>query len=295
MTCKLCNGKTEFIYKMNGFNIIQCKNCKTCCVEQMPDDEKIKEFYNNFIQNITGQKLHVGNLGIEFKQWFQSFNLPENAKMLDIGGGNGKYCLAFEKFGIGNATFIDLDKVSCDFVKTIGISNVINDNVCNLKNYSDIQYDFIYSRHVIEHLINPIKLINSAIDLLAPNGVFILQCPNGLSHEEVLNKTYYKKHKKRLKQSNNFNNIEASQIICSDKFAFGLDPIRHLWAFSPKGIEEILKQRNDIIFEIKTYSITDPIYSPSRAGRQNFKQKILVKFMGGGAHLVAIIRKKVNK
>ena len=303
-TCELCGRKREFIYYLNDDAIEQCQSCKTVCTANMPDNKTLQKYYSGFKYCIDeGNKKLI--LNDRFNKWFKSFNLPQNAKMLDIGGGNGYFSLAFEQFGYGKATYIDLDSEACEYVKTLNITKVINDDVKNLAKYSQEKFDFIYSRHVIEHLTKPTLLIDAAIECLSDDGVFVLQMPNGLSFERNVDNLNYSYRAKLLKKSNNFSDKETNKILHSDKIAFGLEPPRHLWAFSAKGISEYLSKRNDITFEIKTYSSRDRVYSPYMGqdyySRYVFKKvflplknflRFLYSIPNGRAHLVAIIRKQ---
>ncbi len=257
--CRLCNSDSKYIFNWGKYKIFQCKKCKTSFVQNMPTKEELDNFYNGFKYCVGYDKSVIVNEN--FKNWYKSFNFPQNAKMLDIGGGNGFYSLAFEQFGFGKATYIDLDKKACEYVKSLGVSSVINDDLCNISNYTNDKFDFIYSRHVIEHLINPLELIDNAISLLSDNGVFILQCPNGLSHERLLDTKYMANIAKNIEESNRINKLQLLNLILSDKLSADIAPPRHLWAFSPKGLESYLKTKN-VDFKIKTYSSRDPIYSP---------------------------------
>ena len=301
--CILCSSAGEFIYNLKGYRIIQCKNCKTCFVEKMPSDKELKEFYNGFKYciNENNKRLIINN---NFKKWYKSFNLPKDAKMLDIGGVNGYFSLAFEKLGFGKATYIDLDPQACEYVKTLGISSVINDDVKNLSEHTD-RYDFIYSRHVIEHLTNPISLIENAIKLLSDDGVFVLQMPNGMSLERLTDLRNKKERIKLLKNDNDFSNKEVEKILYSSKTAFDLVPPRHLWAFSIQGIKTYLSKNKNIEFKIETKSIMDEVYSPFM-GQQYFKSNLIKKILKpiknllrfihslpyGRAHIVVKIRKR---
>lgn len=301
--CILCSSSGEFIYNLKGYRIIQCKNCKTCFVEKMPSDKELNEFYNGFKYciNENNKRLIINK---NFEKWYRSFNLLKDAKMLDIGGGNGYFSLAFEKLGFGKATYIDLDPQACEYVKTLGISSVINDDVKNLSEHTD-RYDFIYSRHVIEHLTNPLSLIENAINLLSDDGVFVLQMPNGMSLERLTDLRNKKERIKLLKNDNDFSDKEVEKFLYSSKTAFDLVPPRHLWAFSIKGIKTYLSKNKDIEFKIETKSIMDEVYSPFM-GQQYFKSypikqvlkpiKDLLRFIHslpyGKAHIVVKIRKR---
>lgn len=293
--CSFCNSTNQvYIYDMHGYDIYQCENCLNIYVANMPSQEMLDEFYDGFLFCADEKNKEIVTQDC-FKNWFDGFNLKSNAKMLDIGGGGGFFSYAFEYFSKGEATYIDLDPQACNFAREkMKLKNVINADIANLADITKDKYDFIYCRHVIEHLINPAEFITNAINLLSDGGVFILQCPNGLSYERIIEKDHRNNRIQILKNSNNLSKIDAWKILLSNKTAFGLEPIKHLWAFSPKALKLFLSQNNNINFKINKFSIYDDVYSPWMIKKNNlkilFQRTILFRILGG-AHLVCTIRK----
>lgn len=297
--CSFCGSpKQTYIYDMNGFAIYQCKNCLNVYTANMPSKETLKKFYDGFLffADKENKKLLTQE---RFKNWFDSFKLKPNAKMLDVGGGGGFFSYAFEYFSKGEATYIDLDAQACEFAKKeVGLKNVINADVADLPELTDKKYDFIYSRHLIEHLTEPTEFINNVVKLLADDGVFVLQFPNGLSFERIIEDDHRNIRIQLLKTSNSFSTFDSLKILLSKKTAFGLDPIRHLWAITPRAMKMFLSKNRAIEFKVKEFSINDDVYSPWRPYKNDlktrFKRNVLSKILGG-AHLVCIIKKKEEK
>ena len=289
--CIFCGGKANFAFRYNHYDICHCEKCHTSFVEKMPTQNELSEYYNGFKYEVD-EKFKQIIVNENFRKWFNSFNIKENGNMLDIGGGNGYFCLAYEKLGLGKATYLDLDKEACSYVSSLNISNVINSNISDLP--TDKKYDFIYCRHVIEHLIDPRVLIDSACKLLADDCVFILQFPNGMSWERVVDPIILFDRLDRLNTNNpTFSLLKKLSILFSKKTSFDLHPKRHLWAISKNGFENYLQSKN-IEYKIKTVSIDDPYYSPY-AKRSSFFNRIIHRLFSlpyGGAHLVVEIRNR---
>ena len=214
--------------------------------------------------------------------------------MLDIGGGGGFFSCAFEKLGFGRAVYVDIDKQSCEYAKSLNISKVINANVCDLKSISNEKYDFIYCRHVIEHLIDPVCVIDAAIDLLDKDGLFILQFPNALSLERLASKHFRNSRIDTLLKSNkNYSYVKAIKTIFSYKTGNDVYPPRHLWGITAKGIKEYLSKKEGVSYDFKLKSITDKIYSPYYTNTKDYSPFImfLLEQIHGGCHIVCNIRK----
>lgn len=292
MKCIFCENDASFVFRYNKYDIAQCHNCKTTFVMNMPSADELEDYYSGFNYAIS-DKNKEKILSPHIQKWFESLNLPKNAKMLDIGGGGGFFSLAFEKFGFGKATYIDLDNKACAYAENLGISRVINNNVTSLLKIEKEKYDFIYCRHVIEHLIDPRVVIDAGIDLLSKDGIFVLHFPNGRSYERIPDHSHYLDRIDRLTTNNpQFSTFKKFCILHSEKTSFGLHPKRHLWAISPKGISLYL-QKKKVSFSVNTYSIDNQCYSPYSPVPSISRRLIhmLYSLPQGKSHLVVNIKR----
>jgi len=299
MTCILCGNKVIELYKLGSYEIMQCISCKTSFVKDMPSYEVLSDFYSGFLFHADLE--HLKNvLTPEVKEWFASLNLPQNARMLDVGGGGGFFPKAFEEFGFGEGYYIDLDTEACKFAEQkLGLKHVQNANIEHLTVTTDTKYDLVYSRHVIEHLADPRALIDRSLDFLAPGGIFVLHCPNGLSLEHIGYPGALKWKIKTLIQSNKeINWFNIASYLTSNKFTHGLYPIRHLWAFSEKGLLAYLGNKKDLSISVKTAPRNSKLWSPyyqAKTRAHALYLKLVNATFGkisGGCHLIITIKKE---
>ncbi|MBC7381727.1 MAG: methyltransferase domain-containing protein [Bacteroidia bacterium] len=115
----------------------------------------------------------------------RALNNP-NAKILDIGCGNGNMSLALGSLGYF-VTGIDIDKTSIEHATILNtFKNVkfeVNDaNSLAVKD----AFDVVVCSEVLEHLKQPRELTESIYRILKPGGVFIATVPNGYGPREVL-------------------------------------------------------------------------------------------------------------
>lgn len=298
MNCSFCNGDMKFIYKIGNYDIVQCKRCYTAKVLNMPSEEELKKFYSGYTFQCDENIKNLLTKDI-FKKWFESFKLPKNALMLDIGGGWSGFSYAFEFFKMGKSFYIDLDNKACDFAKNVmGIKNILNMDIAKLD--MNEKYDFIYCRHVIEHLKEPYKLIEKACSLISNKGVFVLHFPNGLSLERFGYKYVIKSKVEKISKSNIIDYFKSYKLLLSKKFCHGLDPINHLWSITAKSMQNYLN-RLGYKYEIKYANLNDKIYSPyfyyqsmNERIRASFVNLTLTKLYGG-AHLIFFIRAEQSR
>ena len=296
--CRFCGSEIAFAYRIGDHEIGNCKGCRSCRAMSMPDATELSEFYNGFnFQTDPANYIRVQTPEIE--RWMRGLLSGEKGKMLDVGGGGGFFAKAFEDFGLGWSTYIDMDNEACDFARDqMGLNRVICDSVEQLDNHMHGErFDFIYCRHVIEHLVDPVSLILSCANLLTPTGVFVLQCPNGTSKEGVLFPGYWKKFLKNVRRSNQWGRLQAYRYSLTQNYGWGIEPIRHLWAVSGAGIEACLREDKRFVAQIKSASLTDPVFSPywqSTKPIANVAWKMARPLVGrviDGMHLVAEIRR----
>jgi len=266
-SCIFCGARRNdnAAYKMSGYNLYSCRLCNTVSVGEMPTDDELKEYYIGFKFQLN-KNCYYKIINENFKRWMKSCinSQKRTSYMLDVGGGGGFFAKAFEDFNLGRSTYIDIDPYACDFAKNqMNLKFVICDSVENIEKHTgNKKYDFIYCRHVVEHLKNPIDLIIKCAKLLTPMGTLIVQCPNGTSKEGIFYPDYWFKFLNRIKKENKWNLFYALYFSLTKNYGWGIDPIRHLWAISSKGIYKYFEHNKKFNVKISTASLADPVFSP---------------------------------
>lgn len=298
--CPFCQGSASPVYQMGDYEVLQCGGCGTGQAYPMPNDKDLREFYKGFLFCADLRNLQcILKTGPEL---FSGLNLPKNGrlKMLDIGGGGGFYAKAFEVSGYGESTYIDLDSEACEFAKEkVGLKNVLNQDAAML-NAGEHKYDFIMCRHLIEHLVNPTAFILKLTDILEVGGTLLVICPNGDSLEYFAYP--YLNLKDRVKKISIASGLTSSRVklkLLTGKMLHGIDPPRHLWAISRKGMRQFLEE-NQIHTEIAIFPLTDPVYSPYFSSKTltqkiwSFWGNMVTAKISEGTHLSVVIRKSVR-
>ena len=301
MVCIFCNGICNEIYKMSEYGICQCRKCKTATVDNLPEENELEEFYQGFLFQANRENLSSYGSS-DMLNYLSSFNLRKNSQMLDVGGGGGFMAKIFEKSGFGDGHYIDLDGQACSFAKhELGLNNVYNKNIHDLPDEINNTFDFIYSRHVIEHVLDPPKMVYKMIDMLKPGGILEMILPNGRSLEYLGYPALLEYRINKITTSNKgWSKGKILRSFFSGKIAHGIDPIRHLWAITDRGIDAILANKKNISYRIKTAPLSDPVYSIYYAATLNkdYRKKLQAFFinntlvrMFGGCHMIVTIKK----
>ena len=124
-----------------------------------------------------------------FKKNFSSWNyyyakfLPLNrkAKLLDIGCGEGGFVYFLNKIGYSNVSGVDLSEEQIRLGQGLGIAGLQLADLREFLNSKKETFDCIIARDVIEHFTRQeaFDIVNQVNSALKPEGVFIMQVPNG--------------------------------------------------------------------------------------------------------------------
>lgn len=99
----------------------------------------------------------------------------EGKKILDIGSGKGNHLVGFSRLGI-EAYGIDKRDECTSVLKNFTIKE------CNIENeqfpYDDNFFDFVYSKSVLEHVVNTDNFLSESLRVLKPGGIAVFMTPD---------------------------------------------------------------------------------------------------------------------
>lgn len=296
--CPFCRGSRTYAYRMNGRSLHRCEECNTIGLEETPTAKEISEFYQGFQFQTQAKNYHKIKTP-QIREWMSRYVSKRPSRMLDIGGGGGFFARAFEDFGFGESTVVDLDKDACEFARSeMNLSRVYNESVESFLESTNERYDFIYCRHVIEHLVDPVGFIKACTGLLAIGGVFVVQCPNGSSKEVAfVDPKRWKYFLVPIHKENKWHKFYSILFSLGPCYGFGIDPIRHLWAITGRGLEAVFSDNSQYVVELSSASLTDPVFSPyfpADTKLERLQSNVARRFFGPllqGAHLIAEIKR----
>jgi 2-polyprenyl-3-methyl-5-hydroxy-6-metoxy-1,4-benzoquinol methylase len=215
VSCYNC-GSTEIItsFVVNRFRHVRCKNCnmvyvsprlKRSIVDTLYNENYYTEFYK--IKLIPAIDYRRNVLAVnKYNQIARYFNQP--GRVLDIGSGLGEVLSVFQENG-WDSTGIEFNTFAADYSRREFSLNIINRNIYDFD--SSEKYDVIMLWGVLEHLSEPIKILEKVHELLTDSGILLLEVP---SADSVLVR-YYERTQKHV-----------NRIIEGD---------RHIMLFSVQG------------------------------------------------------------
>jgi len=165
--CPICEGKqlkslncrTEFAQNSRDcfyfkFNDCVCQDCGYVFSLNRPSQFYLNDYYKNYLSSLSNVSAHELDKRIQILQPF----LNDHSNVLEIGGGYSKFSDILT--GMGHFVFREDPSLISDPLIT---------------NHG---FDLICSYYVGEHVLDVNEWIVYQKDLLAPNGLLLIEVPN---------------------------------------------------------------------------------------------------------------------
>lgn len=205
MACKICGNRKISDLKLSKTYFF-CTNCKVAWMKKFPEASYEKNYNvgksgvaSKIFQPIEGffywlRKIYIGNNQVEC--W------------VDVGAGDGRFLKttnAKKKIGV------EVSKFGRKIMEDQGLKAMTNKDFLTKQN---INADVISFWHVLEHLDDPLKYLNTAKRNLSKTGKIVIGIPN----------------------------IDSFEFQIFRKFWFHLAPKYHLWHYSPTSLSLMLSK-----------------------------------------------------
>lgn len=277
MGCLFCNETsfTKFnfpaiLLKGKEFKYVSCEACVLKYLHPIPDITEIVAMYepsyhHDKIDKTITKKIYQRQSGIRFNYGIQ-FDLinkyaGNNATLLDYGCGDGNFMANAQN----NGYMCDGVEYDHDYIKLLreGFSDSNIYHVNDFFSNKILTYDVVRMSNVLEHLIQPIGIINNLLPHLKPGGILLIEGPleANISVSNLYRDLY-------LKIKRKFN----------PGFVFHAPPY-HIIMSNAKNQRDFFKQFNPEIKE--GIFVVDEFPWPfpeSIKGARGFKQKLLAFF-----------------
>ncbi|WP_286265396.1 class I SAM-dependent methyltransferase [Thalassotalea atypica] len=178
----------DIVDHRNGFDVIACEHCGFNHVMPLPTLEDLDKVYRHEYYS-TEKPLFLEQSEEDSAWWqqvyddrfdtFESSLSEDKRTILDVGSGPGR----FLKTGLDRGWTvkgIEPSVQACEYARSIGV-NVLQDffNPESAKTLG--KYDVIHASQVLEHVPNPIQMIEIMSSLLNADGVICIVVPNDFS------------------------------------------------------------------------------------------------------------------
>lgn len=247
-TCEMCGDKTEKhkilgqrLNKSQGFrpktkigisvSVMKCTNCGLIYSNPQPIPFDLQDHYGILPEDYWKEeyfKWEPNYFRSQIEEAKKLLNFSEGMKALDIGAGLGKTMLSlqqagFDVYGLEPSPYfyeraISKMGINKEKLKMTSIENA---------DYEPEFFDFITFGAVLEHLYEPAKCLQKALNWLKPNGIIHIEVPSSKWLIAKFINFYY-----RLIGTNYVTNLSP------------MHPPYHLYEFDLKSFQEICKKLN---------------------------------------------------
>ena len=211
---------------------MHCKKCKAYYLSPIPTEEILAKAYDisYYGSNETKFKAQpIERILDHFRKTRAlrlSKNIPENARILDIGCGNGNFLVYMAGLGRYKLFGIERDiKAASRAMEKPDLN--IKITPLEKEDFPANYFDAVTMFHVFEHLTNPAEILTIIQKILKPGGILYISFPN----------------------------IESFQAKVFKGKWLHLDPPRHLLFFTPTDFIRMMKNQGYDLLDIRYISV----------------------------------------
>lgn len=180
MACYLCGDSAielvqEGVRYNNEIKVFKCITCGLIFI----DNYNINYAENEMLKIDASDDMDYADTNRRFNNYKWWLN---NAKLLDFGCGKGSFLAKIKESKIPcNLSAFEPNKTHA--------TSLVNDYslYVNIETLPNNHFNIITMFHVVEHLDDPVSILNTLFDKLYDNGRLIIELPN---HDDALNILY---------------------------------------------------------------------------------------------------------
>lgn len=187
--CPVC-GENDFekIFERGVFSdkiyVSICKNCGLVCQNPRMDENffvnyyKGSEYYGSHQPRLNESAEGHNSSGRPKKIFFNvRQKISKQSAILEVGAGRGENLFFLKKMGFNNLSATELSKHSSDLLNARGIRCYYG-TLDNFLLTEKRKYNLIILSHVLEHQVQPEKMLAQLGGLLKKNGLVLILVPN---------------------------------------------------------------------------------------------------------------------
>lgn len=176
----------DFEYRTcdDEFTFSQCESCGLVYLNPRP---QISEFGRIYPDSYHAFEFNESGYGLVYRvrrfleakrliSWCKG--IPVDAKILDVGCGDGFHLDLLNEFGTPGWMLkgVDVDKRAVDICRTKGL-DVHHGSLATAK-IKDHSIDFVYTLQTLEHVAEPVEFLKLIRKVLKPDGILVVVTDN---------------------------------------------------------------------------------------------------------------------
>jgi len=169
----------------DGCDVIDCEACGFAHIKPLPSEDDLAAFYRDNFYTVEKPDYLAAStadaewLSVSFGQRYAQFEKllgRSSGRVLDIGCGPGDFLKEGDERG-WTVTGVEPSIHASEFARQRGLdvyTSMFDPDIFK----GQAPFDIIHMSEVLEHIVDPAKLIEQASHLLAPGGLVCVSVPN---------------------------------------------------------------------------------------------------------------------
>ena len=180
--CRICGGGLATLLRGAGdyltdetFDIVRCRACSVVQIHPMPGDDVIERYYTERYR-VKRHSL-TNNIRCKLRGNAATRHFPKHfrGRLLDVGCGDGSFALMMKRAG-WDVSVVEIDTAALARLRDQGLE--AKHSAIALEEGFDHTFDAITCWHVLEHVLDPPRLLKWMANLLSPRGFVHITVPN---------------------------------------------------------------------------------------------------------------------
>lgn len=187
--CAVCGAFQFHMFNYRLYHYHRCPNCWHVTTYPIPDKQTMAEHYAR--KFISGNYQLLREASQEYRQVYNDFietlthqlrlhGLNFNGlKVLDVGCFTGEFLQMLQSLG-ADVYGLELQSEAVEIANSNLPGRIMQADVDNA-DFPSTSFDIISLLGVIEHVVEPMRVLRRSMELLRPGGFMIIQTPNSAS------------------------------------------------------------------------------------------------------------------
>lgn len=259
--CCFCGDDMHFLVRGLTYSYWQCPKCEWYSTTRNEADDSVVDYvayYDKYQTFDAGLESEYSRFVDESERILNfKFNHLRIApkSFLDVGCSRGAYVEAYNRLPYsGNSVGVEVSESKVLDGQRRGL------NMVDIHHLPEGEFEFVFMRHVIEHVENPWDFLGMYIDYVAHGGVLCIETPNCGSLKNI---------------------IWNRNRITEDRYMKDLYPPSHVCGYTShtfKRIYELIKDKGFEKMEIVTYDGRNNNWGYDYGGKMTILRRITEMF-----------------
>ncbi len=179
--CPCCGSpQTELKHRLRAFDVHRCAKCTLLFRHPLPEPESLEEMYEDaryhegryFQNSAKAYDLDAPEIRIYSAALAELRRLAPAGRLLDVGCGRGVFLDLARSAGF-ETSGIELSKRHVDWARSQFELDVVAGEFLDSE-HTPASFEIVTMWDFLEHVIDPIAVLNRARELLAPQGLLLV-------------------------------------------------------------------------------------------------------------------------